>query len=325
MSSKLNLSRRALVLSGVAAAVAPAFAESLYPNKPLRLVIPIQAGGIVDTTMRYLGEKLTGSLGQPVVVDNKPGGNYVIAVNTVASAPPDGYSILGFHAGLVATQAALKNYDLLDLFRPVAMVGATPYMLAVGANSPYKSMGELIQAAKQQPNAINYGTPGLGSIEHLKSLELEAAAGFRAVAVPHKGGPDLVVSMIRGDSQFAILPVGLLAPYEKKGQLRFLMAIDDERNPGFPEVPSIKDVGVNIKPLLTWLGLAVRKGTPQAIVQRLHSEANAAMASADIRSRLEGAYIRPMTKDAPEQFGAFIKDELALYSSIVANSNVKFR
>lgn len=319
-----TFSRRTFLVSvGAAAAAAPAWALSAYPDRPIKIIMPIQAGGIADTTMRLVADRMTASMGQPFIIDNRPGGNYVIAINGAASAPADGYTFLGFPAGVIATQAVLKKYDLLDSFVPVALTGDLPNVFAVSSASPYKSMRDLVEFGKSNPGKLHYSTPGTAAIEHLKALEFEKAAGFTSVPVPFKGGPDMVMSLIRGDTDFSIMPLGLAAPYATKGQLRFLAMVADERDPLFPSVPSMKDLGINVKPLATWIGLAARKGTPEAVIQRIHSEATKAMQRADVRERLAAFSVRPSSSASPKDFETMIRNDLSLYSAIAADAKLK--
>lgn len=322
MLTTQTFSRRTFLVS-VGAAAAPAWAQSAYPARPIKIIIPIQPGGIADTTMRLIADRMSASMGQPFIIDNRPGGNYVIAINAAASAPADGYTLLGFPAGVIATQAALKKYDLLDSFAPVALTGDLPNVVAVSSASPYKSMRDLIEFGKSNPGRLHYSTPGTASLEHLKVLEFEKAAGFSSVPVPFKGGPDMVMSLIRGDTDFSIMPLGLAAPYATKGQLRFIAMVADERDPLFPGVPSMKDLGINVKPLATWIGLAARKGTPEAVIQRIHSEATKAMQRADVRERLAAFSVRPSTSASPKDFETMIRNDLSLYSAIAANAKLK--
>jgi tripartite-type tricarboxylate transporter receptor subunit TctC len=322
VTSNLHFSRRAFLASAVALA-APVGAQGNYPDRTIKIIIPIQPGGIADTTARIVAERLSTSLGQPVIIDNRPGGNYLIALGAAASAPPDGYTLLGFPAGVVATQAALRKFDLLKSFVPIAMTGDLANVIAVGGGGPYKTMKDLVEFGKANPGKIYYGTPGTGALEHLKALEFEKAAGITGVPVPLKGGPDMVMSLIRGDTQFAVVPLGLAAPYAAKGQIRFIAVVADERNPVIPNVPSLRDLHLDMKPMFTWMGLAAPKGTPETVVRRIHSEVNKVMQQADVRARLSTFNVRPSTSSSSQEFEAMIRDDLRLYSNIVASASLK--
>lgn len=273
--------------------------------------------------MRLVADRLSASLGQPVMIDNRPGGNYVIAVNAAAMAPADGYTLFGYHQGILATQAVLRNYDILESFTQIAMTGDLPNVVAVNASSPFRTLGDLIEYGKAYPGNLNYATPGTGSIEHLKSLEFERAAGFSSVHVPVKGGPDMVLSLLRGDCQFSLMPIGLAVPYASKGQLRFLAMVADERDPQYPSVPSMKDLGLKVRPLAPWMGLAVRKGAPEGVVQRIFSEVARAMQAPNVRERLAQLSIRPTTATSPADFESFVRNDLKWLSSMVASTHLR--
>ena len=323
MNHQNFIRRRDFLAAAGAASLAPTWAQGGYPNRPVRIIIPIQAGGIVDTTMRLLADRLSASLGQPVMIDNRPGGNYMIAVNAVASAPADGYTLFGYHLGIVATQAVMRKYDVLDSFTQIAMTGDLPNVVAVSAASPFRTLEDLIANGKSHPGQLNYPSPGTGSIEHLKSIEFERAAGFGGTHVPVKGGPDMVMSLLRGDCHYALMPTGLGAPYASKGQLRYLAIVADERDPSYPGVASLKELGLKVRPMATWMGLAARKGTSPAVVQRLFAEVNRAMQAPELRQRLLQQSIRASTMASPAEFEAFVREELRGLTATVALAGVR--
>lgn len=321
-----NIRRRGLLITAGAASIGslvPVWAQDgTYPNRPIRIILPIQPGGIADATMRLVAERLSVSLGQPVLIDNRPGGNYQIAVTAAANAPADGYILLGYHLGVVATQAVMRKYDLLEAFTQIGMTGALPNVLAVNAASPFKTVDDLFTYGKANPGKLNYATPGTGSLEHLKAVELERAGGFSATQVPQKGGPDMVLSLLRGECHFSLMPMGLAAPYASKGQLRFLAVVADERDPAYPSVPSLKDLGLKIRPMNNWMGLAVRKGTPAAVVQRLSAEVALVMAKQDLRQRLIQLNVSPSTMPSPTDFEGFVREELKGLAMTVASARI---
>lgn len=323
----ISLRRRGLLAAAGAASLSPlttAWAQDKgYPSRPIRIILPIQPGGIADTTMRLVADRLSASMGQPVLIDNRPGGNYQVAITAATIAPADGYTLLGFHAGVVATQAVMRKYDLLETFTQIAMTGALPNVLAINSASPFKTVDDLIAYGKANPGQLNYATPGTGSLEHLKAVELERASGFAATHVPLKGGPDMVMSLLRGECQFSLMPLGLAAPYASKGQLRFLAIFADERDPGYPSVPSLRDLGLKIRPMTTWMGLAARKGTPPAVVQRLSTAVNRAMEIPELQQRLAQQYVRPTTMASPAEFEGFVREELKDLSATVAAARIQ--
>lgn len=324
MSGHFELNRRRWLAAAGALAATPSWAQGgAYPTRPIKIIIPIQAGGIVDTTMRLVADRMSGFLGQPVMIDNRPGGNYVIAVAAAAAAPADGYTLLGYHQGIIVTQAVMRQYSIQDTFTQIALTGDLPNVVAVKADSPFRTLTDLIEYGKANPGKLNYATPGTGSIEHLTSLEFEGAAGFSSVHVPVRGGPDMVLSLLRGDCQFSVMPIGLAVPYASKGQVRYLAMVADERDPLYPTVPSMKELGLKVRPLAPWMGLAVRKGVPDAVVQRIHAEANRAMQVPDIRDRLAQLSVRPVTAPAPIDLESRVRSDVKWFSTMVASANLK--
>lgn len=324
MNARYELNRRGFLAAAAAAATTRSWAQGdAYPNRPVRLIVPIQPGGIVDTTMRLVADRMSGVLGQPVIIDNRPGGNYVIGVTAAATAPADGYTLFGYHQGIVVTQAVLRQYDIPAAFTQIALTGDLPNVVAVKADSPFRTLEDLIEYGKANPGKLNYSTPGTGSVEHLKSIEFERAAGFSSVHIPVKGGPDMVLSLLRGDCQFSLMPIGLAYPYASKGQLRYLAMVADERDPLYPSVPSMKDLGLKVKPLAPWMGLAVRKGAPDDVVKRIHAAAMRAMQAPEVRERLAQLSIRPVTLPSPKEFETLVRNDLQWFSTMAASANLK--
>lgn len=282
MTTPQKLQRRTFL--GAAAALTlghglNAQAQSDYPNRPIRIVIPLPAGGAADVNIRAMARELEKTLGQSVVIENKPGGLFQIGVQTVASAPADGYTLLYMYSGMVSTQAIQKQYDLSRQFDPVIALTESPTVLAVSGNSRFKSVKELVDFGQANPDKLNYSTLGPGSIEHLKSFEFISAAGFSAVAVPYKGGPDAVNALIGGQVDFIITPVALAQRFAPDGRMRVLAAMNDRRLATLPDIPTIVEAGVKVPPFQFWIGLLAKAGTPAPIMQRLHKEIHAAMLS----------------------------------------------
>lgn len=326
MKNSLGLNRREVLLSTAAMGAGlafPALAQDAYPNRPLQMVLPIPPGGIVDIVARHVAERLKTALNQPVLVVNKPGGSYNIGVTTAAAAPADGYTILTMHIGVVAAQAAMHQFDLLESFTPVGMIGELPTTLTVAADSPFKSLKDLIDYGRANPGKINYSTPGLGTVEHLKSLEFERVAGFQATHIPYKGGPEMVMSLIQGLAHFSMLPNALAEPYVAKGQLRYLAGLSNERLESHPAVPTAREQGVNLDPMLSWMGFMVRKGTPAHAIEVLARETTKVMQSREIRERFVAMGVKPTFTRSPDEFGQRVRTELAWMNKIVKDTNLK--
>jgi tripartite-type tricarboxylate transporter receptor subunit TctC len=280
MHTPMKIRRRSVLGAAAALVVGPtghANAQSRYPERPVRIVIPLPAGGAADVSMRAIGKELEKALGQSIVIENKPGGLFQIGVQTIASAPADGHSLLYMYSGMVSTQAIQKQFDLARQFDPVIALSESPTVLAVSGTSRFKSVRELVDFGRANPDKLTYSTLGAGSLEHLKSYELISTAGFSAVPVPYKGGPDAVKALIGGEVDFIITPVFFAQQFMPSGRMRVLAAMDDRRLAALPAIPTIIEAGVKVPPFRFWTGLLARAGTPAPIVQRLHKEIHAVM------------------------------------------------
>ena len=281
--------RHAMKLAGAAAVTAmawPARAQSDYPSRPIRIVGPLPAGGAADVGVRTMALELEKSLKQPILVDNKPGGLFMVGLQSVLSAPADGYTVMHLNLGMVGVQVVQKKFDLNKQLIPLTVAGDTPMVLMVGPNSPHKTMKDLIAYGRANPGKLNYATPGPGAIEHLKIAQMEKASGFTGINVAYKGGPDMVKAVIGGEVDFTVAPAIFAMQFAPKGQVRVLAAIDQVRLKEFPDVPTIVEAGVNVSPLRIWSGFAVHPDTPPAIVQRLQRELATAVTSAPVAEKL---------------------------------------
>ena len=294
----------------------PASAQADYPNRPLRIVVGLPAGGAADVTVRLLAKELERSMKQPVIVDNKPGGLYQIAVQAVASAPADGYTLLYVNSSFVTIQATQKRFDLNRQFQPLSMTGEVPGVLVVGQNSRFKTIQDLVEFGRANPGELTYGTLGLGTIEHLKSLQFAEAAGFQARAVPYKGGPDMITAVIAGDISYTGVNAFTATPFIKSGKIRALAALDTARVTGLPDVPAIGESGLKVPTSRTWSGYMVAAGTPAPIIRRLHTELVAAMKEPAVVEKLTPFGIVVTTSKSPEDFGKLIDSEAAWMGAI---------
>jgi tripartite-type tricarboxylate transporter receptor subunit TctC len=263
------------------------------------------------------------ALKQPLVVLNKPGGSYAIGVSAAAMAPADGYTMLTVHIGLLASQASMRHFDLFEAFTPIGMIGALPTTVTVGGKSRFKSVADLVAFGKANPGKVNFSTPGLGTVEHLKSVQFANAAGFKATHIPYKGGPEMVMSLINGEAHFSLLPNALAEPFVRKGQLRYIAPLSDERMAAHPEIPTAREQGVNIESMVSWMGFMVRKGTPQAAIDALSAETTRAMQSARIQERFLALGALPTTTQSPQEFGARMRSDLSWMSRVVSELNLK--
>lgn len=319
MESNRHVNRRQILAAlGVigASTTLPALAQSDYPNRPIRIVLGLPAGGAADIVVRALAQELEQSLKQPVIVDNKPGGLFQIAIQAVASAPADGHTLLYINSSFVTVQAVQKKFDLARQFQPLTLTGETPSVLVVHANSRFKTMRDLIEYGRARPDDLSYGTLGVGTLEHLKSVQLTDAAGFEAKAIPYKGGPDMLNAVITGDIHFTGVNVFSALPFIKSGKLRALAALDSTRIKALPETPTILEAGVNTSTTRIWSGFAVHSATPAPITQRLFNELVAAMNSPAIVKKYSPMGILTTTSKSPEEFRNLIASEAEWMSAV---------
>jgi tripartite-type tricarboxylate transporter receptor subunit TctC len=294
----------------------PAAAQSEFPNKPLRIVLGLPAGGAADVTVRMLAQEMERSMKQPVIVDNKPGGLYQVAVQAVASAPADGYTILYVNSSFVTVQATQKRFDLLRQFQPLTMTGDVPSVLLVNANSKFKTLKEMVDYGRAHPNELTYGTLGVGSLEHLKTLQFCDAAGIDARAIPYKGGPDMINAVLAGDLSFTGVNAYSAANFIQSGRVRALTAMDTVRIKYLPNVPTVAEAGVKAHTSRIWSGYMVPVGTPAPVAQRLFTEMVNAMNTPAMSEKLTPLGIQISTNKNPDEFRKFIASELEWMTAV---------
>ena len=254
MNRRLALQQAAALAASSSLADA-AWSQAALPAGALRIIVPWPASGAVDVSVRAGVPALERLLGQTVVVDNRAGGQFQLALQAMALAPADGNTLLHLSAGMVAVQAVQGQYDLLADLMPITAVGDTSMVLMVGPRSPHKTLAELVAHGRANPGALTYATSGQGSLEHLKIAQIEKMAGFQGLSVPFRGGPDMVKALIGGEVDFTIVATAFAAQFAPRGLVRVLAALDERRLPELPEVPTVREAGVNVPPLRVWGGL----------------------------------------------------------------------
>lgn len=295
-----------------------------WPTKSVRFVVPFPPGGSTDVAARSLADKLSQSLGQQVVVDNRGGAGGALGTGEVARAAPDGYTILFAANAVSILHLAVKGlpYDMLRDFVPITQVTTQPNGVAVPASSPAHSIKELIAHAKANPGKLSYAHAGNGGGQHLSGELFKRMAGIDMLGVPYRGGGQAINDLLGGQVQVAVLGSTPLMPHHKAGKIRILAVTSMERFSGLPDIPTLHELGFKGFDATQWLGLLGPKGIPAEAVKRLHAETVKALQLADVRQRLAGAALQPVGS-TPEQFGALIKEEIDSFGKLARDLGIQ--
>jgi tripartite-type tricarboxylate transporter receptor subunit TctC len=308
---------RIIVFGACAQCVTPGWAQG-YPAKPVRIVVGFSAGSTTDLIGRVLAAKLGDGLGQPAVLDNRPGAGANIAAELVSKAPPDGYTVLLANAGIAtgATAYVKLNFNALRDFAAVSQVSATPHILVTHPSLPAKSVKELIAFTRARPGELNYASTGHGNSDHLAAELFSYMTGLKMVHVTYKGGPLAINDLLTGQiaMYFAGVPVAL--PFVKAGRIRALAVTGAKRAGVLPEVPTVAEAGVAGYEHVLWGMLLVPAATPRDVVARLNREAVKALEAADVRERYAGMGVEP-APSTPERAVAYLRSETEKYAKVV--------
>ena len=306
------------------AVAAVAQAQQGYPNRPIKLIVPWPPGGGVDTAARILSQPLAERLGQPVVVENKPGVAGNLGTGLFTREAPDGYALLMGSLSPNSVNPWLYSklgFDPIKDFEYVALAYIVPSFLVVPANSPANSPKELVAIAKANPGKLNFGSGGVGSSQHLFSVMFNTETGINAVHVPYKGTAPAETGLVAGEIDYMIDPPTAL-PFVEGGRMKALAVASTKRSPALPNVPTLDEVGIPNVHTSTWYGVLAPAGTPKAIVDRLNKEINAILQTPDIQARLLKNAAQTYNW-SPQEFTNFAKGELERYKEVVRLSGAK--
>lgn len=308
---------RSLILALACLAGGAAAAQD-YPAKPIRMFIPAAPGGGVDSAGRILATYLSTALGKPVVPENRAGAGTMLASDLLAKSEPDGYTVLLVTTSHTVNAAVRKTlpFDPIGDFAAVSMIGSTPDLLVVNAQSNIKSVAELVAAAKKAPGKLTFGSSGSGTVSQLEPEMLKDAAGIDLLHVPYRGGVPAVTAVMANEVDMLFLGVVALAPQVSAGKLRAIASTGKSRVRMFPDVPSMAEQGFPDWDTGTWYGVVVPAGTPAAVVELLNKHINDALKRPEIRSKLEEIGIEPMGSSS-EQFASLMKNDVARWKKMV--------
>src|SRR6266850_2180621 len=297
-----------------------------YPSKPVRMVVGFPPGGGTDIVARIIAPRFSELLGQPVVIDNRPGATGTVAAGQVAKATPDGYTIMMGHVSVNAIAPSLfanLPYDVNRDFAPIALAAAVPHLVVVHPSVPATTLKELVAYLKAQPAKLTFPSAGNGSMPHLAGEVFQSLAGVKMVHVPYKGTGQSMQDLLGGQHLVAFDTMPASAPHVRSGKLRALAVSTPARVPSFPEVPTAEEAGVAGYVVTTWYGLFAPAGTPAPIVSRLHAEMVKAMQTPDVRARLEGIGADGTISRSPEEFAALVRADTARYAKIVKDIGLR--
>jgi tripartite-type tricarboxylate transporter receptor subunit TctC len=305
-------------------AVTAVQAQEPWPQRPIRFILPFPPGGGTDILGRLIAERLSANLGQPVVTENRGGAGGNVGAEAAARSAPDGYTIV-----LVAPSLAISptlysklNYDPVKDFAPVSLVATVPNVMITQASLPVQTLQDFIAFAKSKPGALNFGSGGAGTSNHLAGELFNIVTGAKLVHVPYKGVNLAMQDVLAGNVHLVFIGIPAAAPHIKAGRLRALAVVAPQRSQALPEVPTVAEAGLRDFEVTTWYGVLAPAGTAKSVVNRLNSELVKIMHSPELKERLAATGTEPLTS-TPEEFAAYIKREIAKWGEVIRKAGVK--
>lgn len=316
--------RTALQLAALAlASVAGAAHAQAWPSKPVSLVVPFPAGGTTDVLARALAERLSPAIGQPVIVENKPGAGATIGADYVAKAKADGHTLLigAVHHTIASSVYKKLPYDFQKGFEPLTVIAMVPNVLVVNARTPAKNVNELVALIKAKPAEASYGSNGNGTAQHLIGTQFQQQTGTRLQHIPYKGSGPLATDLLGGQILMSFDTITPVLPHIKAGKLRPLAVTTAKRSPALPDVPTLQEAGLKDFDIGTWFGVLAPVGTPKPVLDRLSAEATKIIQSPDFKKRMDDIGAQPVG-NSPAEMAAQIRSETDKFSLLVKAGNV---
>lgn len=315
----------ALCAAAVLGIANPAAAADHYPDKPIKLVIPYPAGGTTDVLGRIVADKLGQSLGETIVVENKPGANSMIGVAQVARSQPDGYTLLLTSNSVVVNEFMYEKptYDALKDLKPVTLVASTPYFLIVNSELPVKSVKDLVALAKKKPGALTFGAPGFGGTPHLVSELFQLSTGTNMLLVPYKGTGPAITDLAAGQINLMFVGLPSAAGLVKKGTLRLLATAESQRSELMPDLPTIKEAGYDGVAANNWFGILAPAGLPDSIAERIATAMSKILRTDDIKQKFAGLGAEPLAS-TPAEFNKRYLADREFWGKLIGENKSKF-
>jgi tripartite-type tricarboxylate transporter receptor subunit TctC len=316
----------ARILSAIAAAaVTFAAAAQDFPSKPIRLIAPFPPGGVLDVSARAVAAPLQESIGQSVIVENRPGSGGNIGTDSVARAAPDGYTLLvmGDHNTIAPALYSKLSYDIVKDFAPITNLVVGSHVLVAHASLPIGSVKELIEQAKKRPGELSYASPGNGTAQHLGAEMLKVMAGVDIAHIPYKGGGQAIGDVVGGQVKLGMLGLAPVLPHLKSGKLKALGVTGRKRVAVLPDVPTIAESGLPGFETIQWYGIAAPAGTPPAVIQKLHAELVKAVRQPAVVERLAAVGMEVAPSASPADFARFIREDMGKWPAVVKTAGAK--
>jgi tripartite-type tricarboxylate transporter receptor subunit TctC len=306
-----------------AASVVPANAEAPYPNRPIRIVVPFGAGGFADITVRLLGQKLAERTSAQVVIENRPGAGGIIAATAVTSAEPDGYTLFVFSSGIALSKSLLKSlpFDPVTAFAPISTMAQFDLLLLVKADSPVRTLKDLLDAARVDPEKFNVGTINPGSTQNVTGVLLRSTTGIPMTVVPHRTSAEVLTSLLRGDTQVGIESYAALKSPIDAGQIRAVASSGNRRSPQQPDVPTLRESGIDAA-VDGWNSLVAPAGTPRDVIALLNGHVRAIIGDPGFQKRMVELGGEPVA-GSPEELDARLKSDIDMWAAVVKKAGLE--